>query len=1013
MDGDPVRACLIPARGLDGHATLEVDQTENVAPPSSIPLTMVANLRSAYNKEKNIRQTIHTLGLDLLIASETWERPHKELGELLASPHYSILSYCRGREAPATRLDGKHAGKSYPGKTGGGTAIIYNHQTFQAIDTEIGVPAGVEAKWCVLAPRRLEEQVQVERICVGSIYIAPRSPYKKESISHIIHTIHLMKAKYDNNVHFLIAGNFNRVDITEVLDSYGALQQICGVSTRQGAALQLVLTDLHTFLHPATALPPLQVDEEKQGRDGDHQALILAAKANKKYFKQREKRRVKTRPMPESGIKDFCAELTKNRWMDLKAEENVNEKVEMFHNHITTLLNKHLPEKIVTMSSLDKKWMTPDLKQLLRQVQRERLLKGKSLKFKKLWSKFRRLKRSKIKSNTKEVVEELKEAAPGKWYQIMKKMGGVDQSAPRLEIEELKRLTDQESAEAVAQSFAMVSQEYEPLDPSKLPAFLPAGKPEQLNEIQVFHQIQKMKKTKSTLPIDIPDKLRKECALDLAEPMTDIMNSCLRAGRFPVPWRREWVTPVPKTGSHQPKTMKEVRKIASTSDYSKVFEVFLRKWILEDIDDQIHINQFAGRKGTGTEHLMVMMMDRILKLLDTPGASAIIMSAIDWKGAFDRLDPTITVTKLIKMGVRSSIVPIIIEYLQDRKMTVRYNHAWSKWYSLVGGGPQGSWLGQNCYIAASDDAASWVDDEDKYKFCDDLSILDLVMIGGILTDYNFYEHVASDVGVDEKFLKPEHYHTQHNLQMLANWTNENLMQLNESKTTYMVFSRARKAFATRLTLNSKLLERTKSIKLLGMWLQEDAGWETNTQELCKKAYTRVAMLTKLRYAGVNVDDLITIYKTFIRSTLEYNSVVFHSSLHSQQEEALERCQSVCLKVILQESYVSYRAALEMSGLETLKARREARCIDFCLKSIKHKTNKRMFPLNQSTNHIMEVRSREKFKVNFAHTNTYRDSTIPYCQRLLNRLDEKKEEERREEQEQEEEEEEEEMEEEEG
>ena len=56
----------------------------------------------------------------------------------------------------------------------------------------------------------------------------------------------------------------------------------------------------------------------------------------------------------------------------------------------------------------------------------------------------------------------------------------------------------------------------------------------------------------------------------------------------------------------------------------------------------------------------------------------------------------------------------------------------------------------------------------------------------------------------------------------------------------------------------------------------------------------------------------------------------------------------------------------------------------------------MFPLNQSTNHIMQVRSCEKFKVNFAHTNTYRDSTIPYCQRLLNRLDEKKEEERREE-----------------
>ena len=42
------------------------------------------------------------------------------------------LSYCRGRETPLTRLDGKKAGKLYPGKTGGGAAIIYNRNRFEA-----------------------------------------------------------------------------------------------------------------------------------------------------------------------------------------------------------------------------------------------------------------------------------------------------------------------------------------------------------------------------------------------------------------------------------------------------------------------------------------------------------------------------------------------------------------------------------------------------------------------------------------------------------------------------------------------------------------------------------------------------------------------------------------------------------------------------------------------------------------------------------------------------------------
>ena len=77
------------------------------------------------------------------------------------------------------------------------------------------------------------------------------------------------------------------------------------------------------------------------------------------------------------------------------------------------------------------------------------------------------------------------------------------------------------------------------------------------------------------------------------------------------------MTPVPKTAPHQPKDCTEIRKIASTSDFSKLFEVFLRKWIVEDIDKNIHINQFAGRKGMVAEHLIVLMVDRVLKLLDT------------------------------------------------------------------------------------------------------------------------------------------------------------------------------------------------------------------------------------------------------------------------------------------------------------------------------------------------------------------------------------------------------------
>ena len=41
----------------------------------------------------------------------------------------------------------------------------------------------------------------------------------------------------------------------------------------------------------------------------------------------------------------------------------------------------------------------------------------------------------------------------------------------------------------------------------------------------------------------------------------------------------------------------------------------------------------------------------------------------------------------------------------------------------------------------------------------------------------------------------------------------------------------------------------------------------------------------------------------------------------------------------------------------------------------------MFPINPEAQ--IELRHTEKFQVNFAHTENYKNSAVPYCQRLLN------------------------------
>ena len=270
--------------------------------------------------------------------------------------------------------------------------------------------------------------------------------------------------------------------------------------------------------------------------------------------------------------------------------------------------------------------------------------------------------------------------------------------------------------------------------------------------------------------------------------------------------------------------------------------------------------------------------------------------------------------------------------------------------------------------------------EDQFKYCDDLQVLELVVLGDILTEYNFKNHVASDVGIGQQFLDPESFGMQEKLNTIATWTDENLMKLNEEKSNYIIFTKAREEFAARLTLNEKLIERKKVTKIVGVWLEERGGWAKNTAEICRSAYAKLSLLTKLKYAGVSTKDLLETYALFIRSRAEYVSVAFHSSLTKKQEKAIERIQSTCLKVILGEKYKNYDDALKVTGLNTLKQRREEKCLAFSLKCLKHPELKRLFPRNEK---VYTLRNKEDFKVNFAYTEDYRKSAIPYCQTLLN------------------------------
>ena len=173
------------------------------------------------------------------------------------------------------------------------------------------------------------------------------------------------------------------------------------------------------------------------------------------------------------------------------------------------------------------------------------------------------------------------------------------------------------------------------------------------------------------------------------------------------------------------------------------------------------------------------------------------------------------------------------------------------------------------------------------------------------------------------------------------------------------------------------------VKLLGVVIDKDLKWDNNTSYLVKKANKKMRMLHIAAKFTKNREHLIQIYKTFIRSNLEFSSNVWHSSLTKENRQDLERVQKAALKVILNSEYKDYEEALKLTGLQSLDDRREMIGLRFVKNSLKNVNFSKLFPLKK-VKHVMNVRNPQKYLINKANTERYRRSAVPYLQRVLNK-----------------------------
>ena len=214
------------------------------------------------------------------------------------------------------------------------------------------------------------------------------------------------------------------------------------------------------------------------------------------------------------------------------------------------------------LSSEDQQFFTTKLQKMKRRKAREFGKHRKSFKWNKMNKQYKIELHNAKKNFYDAKIKELLKAKPKHWHRELKRLTGFDKnSSEELIVEAIKDLPNKVQAELIADKFASVSQEFEKLTDEDItvPEFNENDIPIVTSE-EVTETLSQIDANKSSVKGDIPAKLLKHFAYQVAIPFTDIINSSIKESCWPDIFKLEVVTPIPKVP--KPKTIDELRNIS-------------------------------------------------------------------------------------------------------------------------------------------------------------------------------------------------------------------------------------------------------------------------------------------------------------------------------------------------------------------------------------------------------------------------------------------------------------------
>lgn len=382
-----------------------------------------------------------------------------------------------------------------------------------------------------------------------------------------------------------------------------------------------------------------------------------------------------------------------------------------------------------------------------------------------------------------------------------------------------------------------------------------------------------------------------------------VYNAVMNNLGFPPEWNYAKTIPIPKGKNNIADFRKEMRPISLLSTISKIFERIILNRIneMEEIEEITSSKQFGFKKNCSTVDNLCILQSKIHSARTSK--KHLIAVLLDIKSAYDTVNRSKLLYILKYIFGENNLLKFFSSFLGKRYFKIVMGKFCSEKHESLRGLPQGSCLSPLLFNIYT----KMVTDENcVYGYADDL----LLLIEG-----------PPDTIVEK---------TNNVLNKISQKLSNLDLNLSPNKCKFMYVSRKYMRETIDIRINNTSIDRVQFCNYLGVIFDDKNTFQEHFRYMIKNVRKKMGGVKYLTNAiiGCKSETIINIYKSYIRSKMEYASIIWQNC----SKDKLKQLNSIQHRFACWALGITFRTAvadvMKDTGLRSLEERRDIHSIKF-------------------------------------------------------------------------------------